>query len=72
MANRKQPKEELEGVNIFFSVGDSSMTAHCFDEDSEMSIVIRNGRKKVIYTMTEWEVKELKKWLTEHLKNQKG
>lgn len=72
MANRKQPKEELEGINIFFSTGDSCMTVHCFDEDSDMGIVIRDGKSKAIYTMNEWEVKELKKWLTENLKNNKS
>ena len=70
-ALKRMIKEELEGVNIFFSTGDSAMTVHCFDEDSDMAIVIRDGGKKAIYTMSEWEVKELKKWLTEHLKNQK-
>jgi len=72
MANRKQPASELEGVNIFFSTGNSCMTVHCFDEDSDMSIVIRDDKQKAVYTMSEWEVKELKKWLNQNLKNNKG
>lgn len=67
-----QPKSELKGINIFFSNTDvNSMTVNCFDEDSEMSIIIRDNGKKAIYSMTVWEVKELKKWLNEHLKNEK-
>ena len=67
MLNRKQPKSEREGINIFFSVADSSMTVHCFDEDGEMSIVIRDGKSKAVYNMTEWEVKKLKKWINTNL-----
>lgn len=48
------------------------MTVHCFDEDGELSIVVRYGKQKAVYTMSEDEVKELKRWLTTQLKNNKG
>ena len=38
MAHRKQPKSELETVNIYFVNYTSSVTVHCFDEDGELSI----------------------------------
>lgn len=61
-----------QGVHIFFSNTDANtMTVNCFDEDSEMSIVIRDSGRKAIYSMSIWEVKQLKKWLNENIKNEK-
>lgn len=64
--------EEPEGINIFFSNTEkNTMTVNCFDEDSEMSIIIWDNGNRSIYSMTIWEVKQLKKWFNEHLKNEK-
>ncbi len=70
MEHRKQPKAERECVNTYFVNYTTSMTVTCFDEDSEMHIIVRDGKQKAIYTMPVDEVKRLKKWLNEHLKNE--
>lgn len=62
-------KEDI-GINIMFGDYGNTMTVSCFDEDSEMSIVIRSEKSKAVYSMNIWEVKQLKKWLNEHLKNE--
>lgn len=56
-------------TEIFFGDNDINMTVNCFDEDSEMSIVIRGPKKKCIYSMNIWEAKELVKFIKGHLKN---
>jgi len=69
MANKRN---EDAVIDIFFSNTDANtMTVNCFDEDSEMAIIIRDNGKKAIYLMTVWEVKQLKKWFNEYLKNNK-
>lgn len=71
MPHRKQVKEERESINIYFANYDTSMTIGCFDEDSEMSFIVRDGKQKAMYVMDMNEAKELKKWLTQHLKYSK-
>lgn len=59
-------------VNCFFSNTDkNTMTVNCPDEDSEMSIVIRDNGKKSIYSMSIWEAEQLRDFLKAHIKNYK-
>ena len=70
--HRVQPKSEMESINTYFANYTTSMTITCFDEDSEMHFIVRDGNKKAIYTMTMEEVEELRKYLARNLKWQKG
>lgn len=63
-------KDEVAG-EIFFSNLNNSMQINCFDEDSEMYITIRRGNNSANYSMTVWEVKQLKKFIADNLKNNK-
>lgn len=67
MAKRKEA--ELY-VNCFFSTTDkNTMTVNCPDEDSEMSIVIRDTGRKCVYSMTILEAEQLRDFLKVHIKN---
>jgi hypothetical protein len=60
-------KDKFE--EIFFSVEDKTMTVHCFNDHFEMPIIISSGNKRVMYKLSTWEVKQLKKFLNEQLKD---
>ena len=71
LGHRVQPKSERECINTYFSNYTTSMTVTCFDEDSEIHIIVRDGKQKAIYTMPVHEVERLRKWLSKNLKLQK-
>ena len=65
-------KETELFVDCFFSTTDkNTMTINCPDEDSEMSIVVRDNGRKAIYSMTIWEAEQLRDFLKAHIKNHK-
>lgn len=67
MAKRKETALHIE---LFFSTTDkNTMTVNCPDEDSEMSIVIRDTGRKCVYSMTIWEAEQLRDYLKAHIKN---
>ena len=67
----KRKETELY-VDCFFSTTDkNTMTINCPDEDSEMSIVIRDNGRKCIYSMSIWEAEQLRDFLKAHIKNHK-
>jgi len=70
--HRIQPKSELESINTYFANYTTSMTVTCFDEDSQIHFIIRDGNKKAIYSMDMDEVNKLRKYLATNLKYQKG
>ncbi|MEO7048881.1 MAG: hypothetical protein ABI091_26500 [Ferruginibacter sp.] len=59
-------------VDCFFSTTKhNSMTVNCPNEDSEMSVIIRDNGRKCIYSMTIWEAEQMRDFLIAHIDNHK-
>ena len=55
-----------------FTNGENSLRIHCFDEDSEMKLVIKRSPRSLpaAYQLTLSEAKELRDFLSKHIRNQ--
>lgn len=62
--------EEPLYTELFLGETGNTMTVNCFDDDHQLSIVIRDSGKKSIYSMNAWEVKQVIDFLTAHLKSE--
>lgn len=72
MSDIKRKETELY-LDLFFSTTDkNTITVNAPNEDSEISIVIRDNGRKCIYEMTIWEADQLRDFLKAHIKNHKG
>jgi hypothetical protein len=62
--------EEPLYTELFLGESGNTMTVNCFDDDHDLSIVIRDNGRKAIYSMNAWEVGKVIEFLTAHLKNE--
>lgn len=65
-------KDKYGQTEFLFGDRFTSMTAHCFDEESEMALVIKSGRQRIAFKLTIEDARDLKKFITTHLKNETG
>jgi hypothetical protein len=57
-------------TELFLGTEGNTMTINAFDDDHELSIVIRDNGRKSIYSMNVWEVGKVVEYLSEHHKNE--